>query len=145
MAPADDELEVLDDLAAVAAAVKEHGTLFIRYSDGPAADRRRGHSRDYEAGVDLPGLSVSTVVPEDWWTGPAEDWIARRICKYAELGEAEGRFPWLLTGTLVGWGPDHEPLVRLERAIARIGPAALDEAREVYAARFDVGSDSRPD
>lgn len=139
-----DDLRLLDDLAAVTALVEEHDELYVRYSEGPEHDTERGCSRDYEAGIDLPGLSVTTIVPEDWWSGPLEDWVARRICKYEELGEAEGRYPWLLTGSQVGWGPDHEPLVKLREAIGRIGPEALREAKQRYHESFDVGNDSRP-
>lgn len=93
--------------------------IYPRYSKGPAHDSARGPSRDYEADVDLPGLSVTNISPEPWWSRPYENWVARRICKYLELGEEEGRYPWLLVGTETGRGPDHEP-----------------------AARFDVGDDS---
>lgn len=141
--PDQSELPVVQDLAGVASLLAEHEVLYVRHSKGPAADAATGHSRDYEAGVDLPGLSVSPVVPEDWWEGPVEDWVARRICKYAELGQEDDRYPWLLTGELVGWGPDHEPLVRLDEPIAIIGPSALREATQRYRSQFDVGQDSR--
>ncbi|KAA1424297.1 DUF6098 family protein [Nocardioides antri] len=140
----DDDLPLLDDLAAVTALVQEHDELFVRYSEGPAHDSERGGSRDDEAGIDLPGLVVTTIIPEDWWSGSLEDWVARRICKYQDLGEAEGRYPWLLTGSQVGWGPDHEPLVKLGEAVGRIGPEALREAKQRYHESFDVGNDSRP-
>ena len=88
----------LDDLEALVRFVRSHRGLLLRYSESPKADAESGPSHDYEAGVDLPGLSATTVGPEPWWPRPAEDWIARRVCKYAELGE-EGRYPWLLTRT----------------------------------------------
>ena len=49
----------------------------------------------------------------------------------------------LLTGDKVGWGPDHEPLVRMRQPLARVGRRALDEARHLYEVRFEVGKDSR--
>jgi hypothetical protein len=49
----------------------------------------------------------------------------------------------MLTGRLVGRGPDHEPLVGQARPLARIGQAALAEAERRYRARFEVGQDSR--
>ena len=137
------ELAVAEDLAAVVDLVQRHGTLFLRYSKGPDADAREPRSLDYESGVELPGLSVTTIQPEDWWPRPAEDWVARRICKYAELGEEEDRFPWLLTGQVVGYGPDHEPLVQDVQPLARISARALDQAQGVYRERFEVGQDSR--
>jgi hypothetical protein len=129
-------------LAEVAGLVDLHGTLFLRYSKGPNADRST-RSRDYEADVPLPGLSVSVVSPEPWWPRPTEDWVARRLCQYAELGDDPERFPWLLTGRIVGNGPDHEPLVDQIRPVARVARTALQEAVHVYGRRFRVGTDSR--
>jgi hypothetical protein len=85
---------------------------------------------------------VTVVSPEPWWARPVEEWVARRICKYDELDD-EQRYPWLLTGQLVGYGPDHEPLLRETRPVARVGGCALREARRVYEERFDVGRDAR--
>jgi hypothetical protein len=116
--------------------------LYLRYSKGPDHDRSSGPSRDYEAEVDLPGLSVTNISPEPWWSRPAEDWVARRICKYLELGEEEDRYPWLLTGTETGRGPDHEPVVEMGEVVGRLADAVVEEARRLYEARFDVGDDS---
>lgn len=135
------DLPVLDSLDEVLRAVRDHGGLFVRYSNGPDADRRDGPSRDYEAGIDLPGWSVTTLEPEPWWSRPPADWVARRLCKYDELGQ-DDRFPWLLTGRIVGQGPDHEPLVADPAPVARVGRRALAEARRRYEERFDVGRGS---
>lgn len=134
---------VADSVADVLAILRVHRMVYLRYSEGPDADLSRGSSRDYEADVELPGLSVTVVSPEPWWSRPVEDWVARRLCKYAELGAAEGRFPWLLTGRVVGNGPDHEPLVQGVLPIARISERAVREALDLYRARFDVGETSR--
>lgn len=131
------------DFDAVVSLVLDRPGLFLRYSAGPGADRADGPSRDYEADVDLPGWSVTTVYPEPWWTRPAEDWIARRICKYAELHEEGDRRPWLLTGTITGTGPDHEPLVVDMHGVAWVGRPALEEALQRYRQHFDVSADSR--
>jgi hypothetical protein len=133
-------LRMVEDLAEVVSLAARHRPLFLRYSKGPEADRT-DCSRDYEADLDLPGLSVTVVSPEPWWTRPDLDWVARRICKYDELDDSD-RFPWLLTGEVVGYGPDHEPLVRTFRPVARVGPSAIDEARRVYEERFHVGRGS---
>ncbi len=116
--------------------------LYIRYSKGPEHDNAYGPSRDYEAEVDLPGLSVTNISPEPWWSRPIEDWVARRICKYLELGQEADRYPWLLTGTETGRGPDHEPVVQLGEVVGRLDDAVVEEARRLYEARFDVGDDS---
>jgi hypothetical protein len=137
------DLAELGCLADVVDVVLEHGTLYLRYSTGPEEDLRHRSSRDYEADVELPGLSVTVASPEPWWPRPVEDWVARRLCKYADLGAANGRFPWLLTGRVVGNGPDHEPLVDQVRPIARVSDGALREAVCVYHERFRAGADSR--
>ncbi|WP_280468997.1 DUF6098 family protein [Nocardia cyriacigeorgica] len=139
---AEDDLPRLQDLDQLTEFILGHDRIYLRYSEGPRADRRSGPSRDFEAGVDLPGLSVTTVVPENWWPRPAREWVARRLCKYAEVGEPGGRYPWLLTGTVVGRGPDHEPILVRARPLARIDETVVDEAKAVYAERFDVGRDS---
>ena len=117
--------------------------LYLRYSKGPAADAEDGPSRDYEANVTLPGLSATTLSPEPWWRRPVKDWVARRVCKYSELAEEDGRFAWLLTGRMVGRGPDHEPLLVDVRPHARLSRGVLDEAKKWYDEHFDVGNDSR--
>ena len=141
--PATDELPVLETLDELVSFVAAHEGVLLRYSGGPAEDAEAGPSRDYEAGLDLPGLSVTTLTPESWWPRPVADWVARRVCKYGELGEEGDRVPWLLDGRVVGRGPDHEPLVVDVRPLARIGRPALDEAERRYRARFEVGQDSR--
>ncbi|WP_350278748.1 DUF6098 family protein [Kribbella sp. HUAS MG21] len=133
------ELRDLDELVRF---VREHSDILLRYSKGPKADAEHGPSRDYEAGVELPGLSATWVEPESWWPRAVEDWVARRVCKYAELGEAEGRYPWLLTGEVAGYGPDHEPLLVRVRPLAKISAEALEQAKDHYVRTFDVGKDS---
>jgi hypothetical protein len=79
----------------------------------------------------MPGLSVTPLHPEPWWTRPLVDWVARRLCKYLELADRTwDRRPWVLTGNVVGYGPDHEPLVDNVRPLACrsrpcTGPAAM--------------------
>lgn len=135
-------LGVIDDFEELAALVAGERDLYLRYSRGPDADAEDGPSRDYEAGVNLPGLSVTTIAPEPWWPRPVQDWVARRVCKYAELGDEPDRFPWLLRGRIAGWGPDHEPVVVDVKPVARLGTAVLSAARRRYRERFKVGEDS---
>jgi hypothetical protein len=136
------DMPTIDDLREVVELVEQIANVFVRYSHGPAVDAAET-SRDYESGVDMPGLSVTTVAPEPWWPRPAIDWVARRVCKYADLAQADGeRRPWLLSGDAVGYGPDHEPLVTAVQPVAWIGRRALAQALEVYRQRFDVGRGS---
>jgi hypothetical protein len=136
------ELITVEDLGGLVDLVAALPGLMLRYSQGPAADAK-GPSRDYEADVDLPGLSVTTLAPEPWWPRPAIDWVARRLCKYLPLTRGgDVRRPWALIGTVVGYGPDHEPLVVDVEPVAWVGYRALDEARAHYRRSFHVGRDS---
>lgn len=110
---------------------------YVRFSGGPEADAA-GTSVDKESGCALPGLSVNPLVPEPWWDRPVEHWLARQLCQYAHLG-GRGRFGWVLTGDVVGRGPDCEPLVREFRAVAVLDEDVLGEAERVYAEVFAPG------
>jgi hypothetical protein len=135
-------VRTIEDLDELVALVERIPDLYIRYSAGPEADSR-SRSVDYEAEVDLPGWSVTTLGPEPWWPRPTADWVARRVCKYLDLAERDDdRRPWVLVGKVVGSGPDHEPLVVDLEPVGWIGPAVVAEARQRYHARFDVGRDS---
>lgn len=136
------ELPMVTSLRALAELLDGGETVYLRYSKGPERDAESEASRDYEADVLMPGVSVCAIVPESWWPRPAEEWIARRVRQYADLADDE-RFPWLLTGRQVGTGPDHEPLIADIRPIARLDERVLREAAEVYRSRFRVGNDSR--
>jgi hypothetical protein len=140
---ADDDVPCLRRLHELVRLVRARPGLFVRYSKGPDDDRRQT-SRDYESGLELPGLSTNPLDPEEWWSRPLEDWLSRRLCQYAYLAEQEGndRLAWVLEGTVVGHGPDNEPLVELRRPVAFIGDELVAEAKRLYEERFDVGSDS---
>jgi hypothetical protein len=142
MQPAPEPLPVIESLDQLADLVDRNSDVYLRYSEGPETDSAESASCDYESEVMMPGLSVSAIAPEPWWPRPPQDWIARRIRQYAQLHE-RGRYPWVLTGRVVGHGPDHEPLVTDIRPIARLGDRTLSEAAERYRRRFKVGRDSR--
>lgn len=130
----------LDELAEI---VHADGDKYLRYSNGPDADAHKT-SRDYESGLELPGLSVVLLTPPHWWRRPDVDWLARQICKYAHLGQdGAERCAWILTGREVARGPDHEPLVADPQPLAMLSESLLDQAREHYHERFEVGRDSR--
>ncbi|TDE13513.1 DUF6098 family protein [Jiangella asiatica] len=136
------EIPTIRTLDELTRAVRSHTDVFLRYSHGPDEDREAGASIDYESGARMPGLSVTTVQPEPWWPRAATDWVARRVCKYAELGAEEGRRPWLLTGRVVGHGPDHEPLVVDVEPLAFLADSVVRESEEHYRRHFDVARDS---
>jgi hypothetical protein len=128
----------LDELAELV-----DGDSYVRFSKGPDDDRHTT-SRDYESGLDLPGLSVNPLQPEDWWERPIEDWLARQICNYVHIQEEsdDERRAWVLRGRVVSRGPDNEPLVTDYRPLAWLDDAVIDEAKRRYQSRFDVASDS---
>lgn len=117
--------------------------VFVRYSKGPEDDRG-ATSRDYESGLDLPGLSVNPLRPEAWWTRPIEEYLARQICNYAHIQDEadDDRRAWVLAGEVVARGPDNEPVVADFKPLAWLSDAVIDEAKQLYQERFDVASDS---
>jgi hypothetical protein len=127
-------LERLEDLVAWA---RSDRPLFVRYSKGPADDLG-AKSVDYESGLELPGLSVNPLQPEPWWARPLEQWIARQLCAYAHLGEGSEKLPWILTGEIVGRGPDNEPLIGPFEPLGYLSDALVAEAQRVYDSAFDV-------
>ncbi|MCP2636096.1 DUF6098 family protein [Microbacterium sp. HD4P20] len=130
-----DPITTLEDLVDV---VRRHDRAYLRYSEGPSNDREG--SVDTESGLTLPGLSVNPLHPEQWWTRPLEDWIARQVCQYRDLQQKNpDRFAWVLSGVEVGRGPDCEPLLREVTPIARLDDRLLDEADRRYKVRFRAG------
>ncbi|WP_311931739.1 DUF6098 family protein [Microbispora sp. H11081] len=132
-------IKSLDELTEL---VEHRPGLYLRYSKGPEADSGKP-SVDYESRLELPGLSATVLDAERWWTLPLRDWLARQICKYTHLAEKdEERHGWVLTGRVVGRGPDHEPLVDQVEPVAWLDDAVVGQAREHYEQVFDAGRDS---
>jgi hypothetical protein len=130
------ELQTLDELVEL---VRSQPGLHVRYSEGLESDRDGG-SIDTESGLEMPGLSVNPLDAEEWWTRPLADWLARQVCQYRHLSEKNPeRFAWVLTGRLVGRGPDCEPLLAEVEPVARLSDGLLGEAEERYRSRFDAG------
>ncbi|WP_017587456.1 DUF6098 family protein [Nocardiopsis ganjiahuensis] len=126
-------------LAELADLVTGGDRLYLRYSEGPEKDSE-SVSKDYESGLELPGLSVSVLTPEAWWTRPLEDWLARQVRKYAPLAEEDtSRFGWVLRGRTVAHGPDHEPLLVGVRPVAYLADSVMEEAQVRYQSRFAKG------
>jgi hypothetical protein len=122
----------LDELAALVGARRD---LFLRWSEGPAADRART-SRDSLTGVPLPGLSASALAVEDWWDGRSTSlWAARRLFDYEHLRRRRSgdQRPWVLAGRECGRGPDNEPLVTDVDPLCWIDPRVVAEAEALIA------------
>jgi hypothetical protein len=108
--------------------------LYVRWSNGPDADLAAdGESRDALTGAALPGLSASPLRVEPWWDRSLRLWLARRLYDYRHLRDLRGpdTRPWVLRGDEVGRGPDNEPLVRCERALAWVADEVLHEAERL--------------
>ena len=104
----------LDQLAEIA---RGTGETYLRYSMGPDADAHQT-SCDYESGLELPGLSAVPLTPPRWWRRPVADWLARQVCKYAQLGDADA--PVVVIGGRGSPGVDIET-VEQERSAALEG------------------------
>ena len=134
------DMPTLEDLTALTRLVSAPppGTeLYLRWSQGPDVDLadRAGGSRDTLTGIVLPGLSANPLAVEPWWGDRSPRlWAARRLYDYRHLHQPGVR-PWVLAGTACGRGPDNEPLVRCDRAIAWVGERALVEAQDLVEAQ----------
>jgi hypothetical protein len=128
-------IETLEELVALAV---RQDDLFVRWSADPAADQQRGSSVDELTGVELPGLSANPLRVESWRLDrPLDVWVARRLYDYKHLRERRGRDvrPWLLTGEVVGRGPDNEPLVRCHEAVAWLADSVTNSANDLIEAQ----------
>jgi hypothetical protein len=123
------ELPTIESMAELVELVDSRGQqLYVRWSKGPDVDQD-SQSRDDLTGVELPGLSASALAVEDWWHDRSlELWVARRLHDYRHLRERRDARPWLMVGREIGRGPDNEPLVSCEEAVAWIGDELVDEA-----------------
>lgn len=108
--------------------------MYVRWSAGPDADEGLAQSsRDALTGAKLPGLSASPLRLEPWWDRSLRLWLARRLYDYRHLRDQRGpdTRPWVLRGFEVARGPDNEPLVRCERALAWVADDVLHEAEDL--------------
>ena len=124
----------LDELAQLA---QSRPDLYVRWSRGPEADES-GTSKDELTGVELPGLCANPLAVEAWWEDrPLRTWVARRLYDYRHLEERRGRDvrPWVLSGEELGRGPDNEPIVRFDEAVAWIDDAVVKAAEEEVTAK----------
>lgn len=136
------ELDPIDSMYALEATLRRFPDLHVRYSEGPTTDLSEA-ARDAESGLELPGLPVEPLQPEQWWHRPVSDWLARQLRRYRRLvAQHPERFAWVLTGRLNGRGPDCEPLIGDPVAVARLSPGLLAEAEERYRRHFESEPDS---
>jgi len=133
-----------ESLYALESALRRYPGLHLRSSEGPGTDTVTAAS-DAENGLLLPGLPAHPLQPEDWWYRPVADWLARQVLSYGDPDQAAPeRFAWVLSGRVVGRGPDCKPLLADVVPVARLGDGALAEARERYRQRFERTSHAAP-
>lgn len=128
-------ISTLDELVGVVERLSAEGhRVFVRYSRGPAADRKSGYaSRNHATGRQEAGLSCEQLTPEAWYCcngRTARDWIAMQVRSYGFMLAQGGRgtYAWVLTGREVGRGSDNEPLVADVAPVARLALAVVNEA-----------------
>jgi hypothetical protein len=132
-----DDLPTVQSLEELAELVQGTPNLYVRWSRGPDADAD-GTSRDELTDVELPGPCANPLTVEEWWGDrPLHTWVARRLYDYRHLKDRRGKGirPWVLTGEELGRGPDNEPIVRYERAVAWIADGVVDEAEAKLSAK----------
>lgn len=128
--------DVIDSWDRVGRLLQGAEPVYVRHSKGYQVDAS-SRSVDGESGLELPGLSANPMNPEPWWSRPWEDWIARQVCQYRHLSEGDDETEtWLLTGRVVGRGPDCEPLLSDIRPMGRLSETFIKEAEERYDANF---------
>lgn len=136
------DLPTLDRLDELTLLIDHGEAVYLRYSPGPASDAVHP-SKDHESGLLMSGLSANPLWPPQWWTRPAEDWVARRVCQYLrELDE--GARPWVLTGRVIDFGPDNEPLLTDIEPIAWLSDELLTAAHTHYREQLDAGQATHP-
>ncbi|MGO4595669.1 DUF6098 family protein [Leifsonia sp. 2TAF2] len=117
--------------------------LYVRFSAGFAADLESG-SVDAESGLPLPGLAAHPLDPEEWWTLPSREWVARQLTRLPaprhapKDGVRPERFAWLLRGRPAGHGPEGEVLVTDIEVVGRLAECLIEQADRVWGERFDA-------
>lgn len=112
--------------------------LFVRWCADAEEDRIRGTSIDELTGVELPGLSTNPLCVEPWWEDrPMDVWVARRLYDYRHLQHKrdEKVRAWVMSGDVVGRGPDNEPLVRCREVLAVLTDRVTEKAASIIDAQ----------
>lgn len=105
--------------------------LFLRWSSNIAMDLDLQTSLDELTGVELPGLSVQALAAEPWWGDrPRDLWWARKLGGTRPPVDRHGPAvrPWVISGKVVGTGPDGDQLLVNSDFVATVTDAMMDQA-----------------
>lgn len=97
---------------------QSENAIYVRWSRGPAKDKKRGYSRDYVTGNNHNGLS-SVLIEKEWLSD--DKWLARRITEYNFLRLNDNKIAcWIYEGKRVGTDSDGYDLIIDINCIAKI-------------------------
>jgi len=101
--------------------------MFVRWSNGVTGDRKMGRSTNHASGQLEAGISVNALRSNDGVFNP-RGYAAMSLREYAHLAPVG----YVLTGEVIARGSDNEAVLDSEtwQAVAKIGDAALDEAKD---------------
>ncbi|HVJ68863.1 MAG TPA: DUF6098 family protein [Caulifigura sp.] len=112
--------------------VANPGRVFVRWSRGPAMDRKQGQSRDYQSGGSHSGLSA-VQIDEDWFGytrehQPNEWYLRRRLREYGFLRMKDSKIRcWIMVGQIVGKDSDGYESIEITGECYRVADALLEE------------------
>lgn len=91
----------------------EQGKLYVRWSRGPAMDKKQGHSRDYVSGSTHSGLSCQSATPDyDYMRTVAHARLAMMLVEYSFLQRKDSKiYGWLFRAEENGRDSDNAPTV----------------------------------
>ncbi|WP_053386542.1 DUF6098 family protein [Leucobacter japonicus] len=123
----------IDSLYEVESLLRRHPQLHVIAAHEPSLSGLV--NIDAESGLALPGVPTHPLQPEEWWYRPVGDWLARQITHLA-AAPFDADALWLVSGRVVGRGPDGAPLLADAATIGVLGEAAIEEAGDRYHQRF---------
>ncbi|ROR73827.1 DUF6098 family protein [Bogoriella caseilytica] len=109
------------------------GPLYLHVPDPHSIGSRDGEFRDPESTFRLPGAPAWSLQPESWWLDSTATWVARRLARHATHA-ATAPAPTLLSGEIVSWGIDGQPLIGGHRTVAFLDADVFVEAQATYSA-----------
>lgn len=103
--------------------------LYVRWSRGPAKDKKQGVSKDYQSGANHAGLSAIEI-EQEW--GCEDKYLARRINEYLFLRIKDCAIGcWIYTGERVGEDTDgYDSIINIS-VVARVSNKLIDKLQVI--------------